>query len=191
MLHEMPNRETDPKNRQQQSERRKDDRRQQEQRPDEERRRGQRRENIDVLSPQTGDGGRIMPDSLPGKDNLQSQTPENRQGENFQSGTSQAQKGEGQTPKQQSVPEGERKSQDCGESHDPGFGQKSRTNRGGGGKIDITQRDMGQTGQTMGSGSRAHAHSQQQGPYGPPEKHRGPQAPGKPLTDDWGKSDKH
>jgi hypothetical protein len=36
-----------------------------------------------------------------------------------------------------------------------------------------------------------HQGSQQQGPYGPSEKHRGPEASGKPLMDDWGKSDKH
>jgi hypothetical protein len=33
--------------------------------------------------------------------------------------------------------------------------------------------------------------NQQQGPLGPSETRQGPEAPGKPLMDDWGKSDKH
>jgi hypothetical protein len=76
---------------------------------------------------------------------------------------------------------------DFGESHDRPFGKR---NHGAGGKIDSSQRDMGQTGQNMKSGRGAQIYAQQ-GPYGPRQKHRGPEAPGKPLMDDWGKSDKH
>jgi hypothetical protein len=42
----------------------------------------------------------MTPDSLPEKEHSPRQVPQNWQGENFQSGTSQAQKGEGHTPKQ-------------------------------------------------------------------------------------------
>lgn len=83
--------------------------------------------------------------------------------------------------------ENNRGEKDFGESHDRPFGE---WNRGAGGKIDSTQRDMGQTGQNM-KGGRGGGIPQQQGPYGPPGKRRGPQAPRQPLMDDWGKSDKH
>jgi hypothetical protein len=235
MLHEMPSRETNPRNQGRQPEQRKDDRRQQGQRPQGERRRELRREDVEMLSPEMRSGAGMMPDSLPEKDNPRRQTPENWPRENFQSGTSQAEKGDGQAPKQQTVPErheqrgegtarysnpplgkefgpggremgfgpgipqhrtetedvGKSHTEDFGESHDPAFGQRGRGNRGGGGKIDSTQRDMGQTGQTMKSSGSGEVRSRQQGPYGPPEKHPGPVAPGKPLTDDWGRSDKH
>ena len=104
-----------------------------------------------------------------------------------------------QTKQQEKRPEGRRQGederrrrsmQDLGESHNAAFGEGSA-----GGKIDSTQRDMGQTGQTMKSGAtksgERHQRTQQQGPYGPRERHRGPVATGKPLMDDWGKSDKH
>ena len=137
----------------------------------------------------------MTPDSLPRKGNSPRQTPENWQGENFQSGTSQAQRGEGRTPQQQTVPaerheqkgsrepkgehtgEGkagysnpppgkefgpggrersfgpehpqkkkeERETGNFGVSYDRGFGQQPE--QGAGGKIDSSQRDMGQTGQ--------------------------------------------
>jgi hypothetical protein len=76
--------------------------------------------------------------------------------------------------------------EDFGESRDRPFGGGKA-----GGKIDSSQRDMGQTGQTMKGGGCGGPMSTQQGPYGPREKHRGPVARGKPLMDDWGKSDKH
>ena len=178
---------------QQQDERRREERRQTQDEPQEERRREERRQG-------PGSGETTM--------KTQEQTEHGRQpsakkwqGENAQSGTSQAQKGDGRTPAQQTVPaerheqkhgdgtqgRRERASRDFGESHDPAFGEGRR---GAGGKIDSTQRDMGQTGQTMKSGAQ-HQVSQQQGPYGPRGKHRGPVASGKPLLDDWGKSDKH
>lgn len=124
-------------------------------------------------------------------------TPERLPPESFQSGASQAQKAEGQTPGRQSEPGKKRpdekrgetpgETKDFGESHDRPLGER---NRGAGGKIDSTQRDMGQTGQNMRGRRDAKIHAQQ-GPYGPREKHRGPVAAGKPLMDDWGKSDKH
>lgn len=218
----------------QQEERRQDERRQNEQDPQQERRRDERRQgpgsaNTTMRAEEQSEYG-------------QEPSRQKWQGENVQSGTSQAQKGEGRTPDQQAAPaerheqnyerggteetrergaagqefgpggqtrsgssesrqgagsrageqeHRERSSQDFGESRDPAFGEGGR---GAGGKIDSTQRDMGQTGQSMRTGtskSGEHTHAAQQGPYGPSEKHRGPEASGKPLMDDWGKSDKH
>jgi len=174
----------------QQEERRRDERRQTEQQPQEERRRDDRRQgprstNTTMRTEEQSEHGQE-----PNKKQWQ-------QGENAQSGTSQAQKGEGRTPQQSGSTERheqgrrERPAQDFGESRDPAFGGGG----GAGGKIDSSQRDMGQTGQNMQTGKtkagEQHHVSQQQGPYGPGAKHRGPVASGKPLLDDWGKSDKH
>lgn len=174
----------------QQEERRHDERRQTEQQPQEERRRDDRRQgpgsaNTTMRTEEQSEYG-------------QEPSRKQWQGENVQSGTSQAQKGEGRTPEQSGSTgrheqgQRERSTQDFGESRDPAFGGG---NRGAGGKTDSAQRDMGQTGQNMKTGTTApgeqHHVSQQQGPYGPEEKHRGPVASGKPLLDDWGKSDKH
>jgi hypothetical protein len=52
----------------------------------------------------------MTPDSLPEKGDSSRQAPPNWQGENFQSGTSQAQNAEGHTPEQQTTP-GERHEQ--------------------------------------------------------------------------------
>lgn len=194
----------------QQEERRHDERRQTEQNPQEERRQDDRRQgpgsaNTTMRAEEQSEYG-------------QEPSRQKWQGENAQSGTSQAQKGEGRTPNQQTPNQEtggqprsggqtggqqtgpaerheqrnrERSTQDFGESHDPAFGGGGT---GAGGKVDSTQRDMGQTGQNMRTGAKAgeqHPPAQQQGPYGPSEKHRGPEASGKPLMDDWGKSDKH
>ena len=115
MLREMPNRETNPGNLQNQPDRRKQNRREERQPegwPSDERRKEQRRENTQMTEDhRTGgigetkqDRNDMTPDSLPRKDNSPRQTPENWQGENFQSGTSQAQRGEGHKPQQQTVP---------------------------------------------------------------------------------------
>ena len=188
----------------QQEERRHDERRQTEQNPHEERRQDERRQG-------PGNANTTMRAEEQSK---YGEEPSRRkwQGENAQSGASQAQKGEGRTPNQQTGgqqsgghtggqqtgsaerhEQGNREGskQDFGESHDPAFGGGGR---GAGGKIDSAQRDMGQTGQNMRTRTKPfeqHQGSQQQGPYGPSEKHRGPEASGKPLMDDWGKSDKH
>lgn len=210
MFHQMSHdTKTNPKN-PQKGERRTEDRRQKAQQGsstgaasarvgveglDEERRRTDRRRPISTMNPEmTQNAHENTPESLP-QGALHRQTPEMWPGENFQSGTSQAQKAEGQTPGQPAIPDerpkqrGDRASdyEDFGESRDRPFGER---NRGAGGKIDSTQRDMGQTGQNMSSGRTPEIH-EQQGPYGPRRKHRGPVAPGKPLMDDWGKSDKH
>jgi hypothetical protein len=107
----------------------------------------------------------MNPDAMPNREAGNKQT-EKWQGENSQSGTSQAQKGDGRTPAQQNA----------------GSGEKRQATGG--------QQNTGQTGQTTKGGAPSETHKQE-GPYGPPDKHRGPSSPGKPLTDDWGKSDKH
>jgi hypothetical protein len=87
---------------QQQEERRRQERRQNEQNPNpnEERRENPRRQNMEMAPGR----GEMNPDSPPQRENSsRNETSGNWQGENFQSGTSQAQKGEGQSPKQQSV----------------------------------------------------------------------------------------
>lgn len=232
MLDRMMNQEDNPRNPRNEPERRKEERRREDRRPEEEKRREQRRENVQMMDsrPMRQNEAGMTPDSLPRSDkDSRTKNPESWEGENFQSGTSQAQKAQGSTPEQQTVPaerheqkgegvaglstsgpgqsfgpggrahsfggdgsqkdrqkndEGEKRhATDFGESHDRPFGRGDA-----GGKIDSTQRDFGQTGQNMKAGGQVHS---QQGPYGPPEKHRGPQAPGKPLMDDWGKSDKH
>jgi hypothetical protein len=93
-MHDMPNKERNWKDQPQQPERRRQDRRQQEHDPNEERRHEERRDRIQMAH----GGNQMTPDSLPEKEKG------NWADENFQSGASQAQKGHGQAPKEQSVP---------------------------------------------------------------------------------------
>lgn len=189
-MHDMPNRESNRKDQPQQPERPQQERRQQERGPNEERRQQEQRQNI----PMAQGGNQMTPDSLPEKEKG------NWADENSQSGTSQAQKGQGgHTPKEQGPP-GERHERheqkgegtshssnpsagnpssgnpspgresspgrdrgfeppgsdkkresgekgNFGESRDTGFGRGEEAHRGAGGKVDPSQRDMGQTGQ--------------------------------------------
>jgi hypothetical protein len=177
-MHDMPNRENNPKDQPQQPERRRQERRQDD--PNEERRRQEPHQN-----PQMAQGGnRMTPDSLPEKEKG------NWADENFQA--SQAQKGQGQTKEQGGSaqrhqqnpssgnpssgnpssgnpssgretapdwrdkgfnpqgPETKRESGEkgnSGERRDSGFGRGDEAHKGAGGKIDPSQRDMGQSGQ--------------------------------------------
>jgi hypothetical protein len=169
-------------------------RRQQDQQPQEEKHQQPRREGAGTSNTgtDTGNRGEMNPDAMPGQREGGNRQTEKWPGENSQSGTSQAQKGDGRTPTQQTDKHQQRgdddaSSQNSRENRDTGFGENRQ---GTGGNVDSGQRNMGQTGQTMTGGSPPETH-QQEGPYGPPDKHRGPSSPGKPLTDDWGKSDKH
>jgi hypothetical protein len=97
--------------------------------------RGSENQKMNQNRPMTEDREDMTPDSLPSKDkkdNSSRQTPENWQGENFQSGTSQAQKGEGQSPKQQTVP-GDRHEQKGGQQQhgQQQNDQKRREQQGG------------------------------------------------------------
>lgn len=174
-MHDMPNRENNPKDQPQQPDRRRQDRRPDN--PDEERRRQEPHQN-----PQMAHGGtRMTPDSLPQKENG------NWADENFQSGTSQAQKSQTQTKEQSGSPQRHEQNPSSGnpssgnpssgagresagrdkgfnpqgpekkrESGDRGnfgdnrgtaFGRQDDAHRSSGGKLDPSQRDMGQTGQ--------------------------------------------
>jgi hypothetical protein len=127
----------------------------------------------------------MNPDAMPNRETGNKQT-EKWQGENSQSGTSQAQKGDGRTPTQQTQQPQQKGRDDAphnfDENRDAGSGENRQATGG--------QQNSGQTGQTTRGGAPSETHKQE-GPYGPPDKHRGPSSPGKPLTDDWGKSDKH
>lgn len=192
-MHDMPNREGNRKDQPQQPERHQQERRQQEQKRNEERRQQQPRNDAQMAG---GRNEEMTPDSLPSKEtNSGRQSSSNWAGDNSQSGTSQAQKGEGNTPKEherkgegrgshpsqgnpsqgsrsnpsegnQSNPSkgkeagspdkgfdrgpekkqepGDRK--DFGDNRDTGFGRQEDADRGSGGKVDPSQRDMGQTG---------------------------------------------
>ena len=187
---------------QEQQEKRRQDRRQSDQMPEHERRQDERREPNSAPPMKAGEnvqsaGGNTQPTSG-GRETFWNPDPNDmgqpvRRAENQQSGTSQAQKGEGRSPSQQSSRQSvpaerheqkhdqnprnqggdQRSAQNFGESNDPAFGEGRA---GGGGKVDSSQRDMGQTGQTMktGPGEKQGEKHSQQGPYGPPEKHRGP-----------------
>jgi hypothetical protein len=169
-------------------------RRQQDQQPQEEKHQQQRREGSGTSNTGTDAGpsnpgmnrGEMNPDAVPGREGGNRQT-EKWPGENSQSGTSQAQKGAQQTDKHKQGGGDDASWQNSRENRDTGF---SENRQGTGGNVDSGQRNNGQTGQTVKDGSPPEIH-QQEGPYGPPDKHRGPSSPGKPLTDDWGKSDKH
>jgi len=107
MQREMPDTGTSRRDQEQQEERRRQDRRRQDQEPTDDRRQQERRQRMEM----SGEGRNMNPDSPPEKgqggrehQGGGGQMPGNWQGENFQSGTSQAQKAEGHTPKQQSVP---------------------------------------------------------------------------------------
>jgi hypothetical protein len=192
-----------PQKNQEQDERQQQ-RQQQDEQPQEEKYQQQRREGSGTSNTSTGAGpsnpgpsnpgmtrGEMNPDAVSGREGGNRQT-EKRPGENLQSGTSQAQKGDGRTPTQQ-TDKHQRKggddapSQNFREDQDTGF---SENRPGTGGNVDSGQRNSGQAGQTM-KGDSSPEINRQEGPYGPPDKHRGPSSPGKPLTDDWGKSDKH
>jgi hypothetical protein len=178
--------------------------RQQDQQPQEEKHQQQRREGSGTSNTGTGTGpsnpgpantgmnrDEMNRDAMSGREGTNRQT-EKWPGENSQSGTSQAQKGDGRTPaeqtdKHQQSGNDDASSQNSREDRDTGFGENRQKT---GGNVDSGQRNTGQTGQTMKGDSSPEIHPQE-GPYGPPGKHRGPSSPGKPLTDDWGKSDKH
>jgi hypothetical protein len=181
----------------QEQDERQQQRRPQDQQPQEEKHQQQRREGSGTSGTGTGPSntgptntgtnrGETNPDAMPGREGSNRQT-EKWPGENSQSGTSQAQKGDGRTPTQQTDKRQQTGGDDASlqnfqENRDTGFGENRQ---GTGGNV-----DSGQAGQTTKGGSSPEIH-QQEGPYGPPDKHRGPSSPGKPLTDDWGKSDKH
>jgi hypothetical protein len=134
--------------------------------------------------------GEMNPDAMPDREGGNKQK-EKWQGENSQSGTSQAQKGDGRTPTQQTQQQQQKGQHDAShnfdENRDAGSGENRQAT---GGRATGGQQNTGQTGQTTKGGAPSETHKQE-GPYGPPDKHRGPSSPGKPLTDDWGKSDKH
>lgn len=183
----------------QEQDERQQQRRQEDQQPQQEKHQQQKREGSGTSNTGTDTGpsnpgmnrGEMNPDAMSGREGGNRQT-EKWPGENSQSGTSQAQKGDGRTPTQQTDKHqqgggDDASSQNFRENRDTNFGGNRQ---GTAGNVDSGQRNIGQTGQTVKDGSPPETH-QQEGPYGPPDKHRGPSSPGKPLTDDWGKSDKH
>lgn len=185
----MPGEAARKETQQQQDERRQQQRRQQDQQPQEERRQQQRREGSgmsDAGSSNAGmNRGEMNPDAMPDREGGNKRT-EKWQGENSQSGTSQAQKGDSHTPAQQTQRQQQKGRDDASHNFDENRDAGSGENRQATGD----QQNTRQTGQTTKGGAPSETHKQE-GPYGPPDKHRGPSSPGKPLTDDWGKSDKH
>lgn len=118
--------DTSRKDQQQQEEKRRQERRQQEQQPNEPRRQEPGHPNMAMNQGRN----EMNPDSPPGGETgSRGQTSGNRQDENFQRGTGQAQKSDSQTPRQQSAhtERHDQKGDQSGRQGDPSSGKDFRS----------------------------------------------------------------